>query len=116
MTVLDHLQNILPVFFAPAVKIFFFGVSGKINKTAFATAETGQFLFHNLFLIFGFHHNAVAQSPCPADAWAIAPICCGLIGDQSLQPPTSSKLARDYGIFECYFKDCEKNLFFEIPL
>jgi hypothetical protein len=54
MAVLDHFQNIMPVLFAPAFKIFFLRISGQINKTAFAASQTGKRLFHYLSLLVFF--------------------------------------------------------------
>jgi hypothetical protein len=51
MTVLDHIQNVMPVFGAPAVKIFFLRIGGQINETTLAALQAGKRLFHNLFLL-----------------------------------------------------------------
>jgi hypothetical protein len=51
MTVLNHVQNVMPVLGAPAVKIFFLRVSCQINETALAASQAGKRLFHNLFLV-----------------------------------------------------------------
>jgi hypothetical protein len=36
MPVIDDIQDVLPVFGAPAVKIFLPGISSQIDKTTFA--------------------------------------------------------------------------------
>jgi len=51
MAVLDYHQNVLPVFSAPTVKIFFLRVSCQINETTLAASQAGKRLFHNLSLL-----------------------------------------------------------------
>jgi hypothetical protein len=51
MAVFDDVQNILPVFGAPAVKIIRPGISRQINEATFAALQTGKRLFHNLYLL-----------------------------------------------------------------
>jgi hypothetical protein len=41
----------MPVFGTPTFKIFFFRVSGQINKTTLAALKAGKLLFHNLSLL-----------------------------------------------------------------
>jgi len=42
MAMLNHIQNILPVFGAPTIEIFLLRIGGQINKTTFATTQTGK--------------------------------------------------------------------------
>jgi hypothetical protein len=48
MVVIYDIQDVLPVFGAPAVKIFLLCISCQIDKTTLAASQTRSRLFHNL--------------------------------------------------------------------
>jgi hypothetical protein len=50
MLVIDDVQNVLPVFSAPAVKILWLRIGSQIDKTTLAASQAGKRLFHNLTL------------------------------------------------------------------
>jgi hypothetical protein len=48
VAVVDDIQDVLPVFGAPAVIIFLLRISFQIDKTTLAASQAGSRLFHNL--------------------------------------------------------------------
>jgi hypothetical protein len=52
MAVINDIQDVLPVFGAPAIKIFLLRISGKIDKTTLAASQAGSQLFHSLSFFY----------------------------------------------------------------
>jgi hypothetical protein len=51
MAVFDYVENVLPVFSLPAVKITLPGIGRQIDETTLAALQTGKRLCHNLYLL-----------------------------------------------------------------